>query len=255
MAKNIIACNLASYGKYAATACEHLSKIGIRHVEIAMPPREDVEKARAELGRYGLTVSSMIGACDIGDEAVAEKFALPLEVASRLDAKIIFISVHAGSLERQVAYSRLRRLGDLARGSGVVLAVETHPDLAENGDVALETMRNVNHPSVGINFDTGNIYYYNEGRNAVEEVRKIARYVRSVHLKDTNGRPRTWYFPTLGEGVVDFKGVFSVLNGVGFFGPFTFELEGIEGENLTLEQTRERVAKSLAHLRGIGCAE
>ena len=32
-------------------------------------------------------------------------------------------------------------------------------------------------------------------------------------------------FPELGQGVVDFAGVFAVLNGRGFTGPFTIELD------------------------------
>jgi len=78
--------------------------------------------------------------------------------------------------------------------------------------------------------------------------------VRSVHLKDTNGGYRTWYFPALGDGVVDFAGVFHLLNDRGFYGPFTFELEGIQGESLTEAETRARVARSLDHLRSLRLA-
>ena len=40
----------------------------------------------------------------------------------------------------------------------------------------------------------------------------------------------------------------------GFSGPFTFELEGIEGESLTEAETQARVARSLDHLRRLGVA-
>ena len=58
--------------------------------------------------------------------------------------------------------------------------------------------------------------------------------------------------PTLGEGVVDFKAVFQTLNDAGFYGPFTMELEGIEGENLDEAGAQARVAGSLQHLKDIG---
>jgi len=43
-----------------------------------------------------------------------------------------------------------------------------------------------------------------------------------------------------------------LLNARGFYGPFTIEIEGIKGENLTLEQMLERMEKSVQHLRECG---
>mgnify|MGYP001170525510 CR=1 FL=1 len=105
----------------------------------------------------------------------------------------------------------------------------------------------------GINFfDTANVYYYNEGVDVVEELRQIARYVAAVHLKDTNGGFKTWHFPALGDGVVDFPSLFEVLEAVSYQGPLTLEIEGIEGETLTEEIARTRVEQSLAYLDRLG---
>src|SRR5207248_11391401 len=117
-----------------------------------------------------------------------------------------------------------------------------------------ETIEAVGAPNLGWNLDTANLYYYTQGVNAVDECRKGLDLIRSVHLKDTNGGYRTWYFPALGDGVVDFAGVFRLLNERGFTGPFTFELEGIEGETLNEAETQARVTRSLDHLRRIGVA-
>ena len=113
-------------------------------------------------------------------------------------------------------------------------------------------MKAVNHPNICVNFDTGNVYYYNHNVTAVAEVEKVVSHVGAVHLKDTNGGYRTWNFPTLGEGVVDFKAVFQTVNNAGFYGPFTMELEGVEGENLDEAGVKARVADSLQHLKDIG---
>ena len=59
------------------------------------------------------------------------------------------------------------------------------------------------------------------------------------------------HFPALGEGIVDFKAVFQTLNDAGFYGPFTMELEGIEGETLDEAGIQARVADSLQHLKDI----
>lgn len=251
---NLIACNVGSYGRYAAGAYEHLRAIGLSAVEIGMPAADAVPGLLDELGRYGLRPTTVMGSFDLSKPDCAEALRPQVAIAQRLGVHILFLSVHRGELPEQEAYARLRAAGDVAAAAGVTLALETHPDLCANGDLALQTMRGVDHPNVRVNFDTANVYYYNHNVTAVSEVRTIAPYVVSVHLKDTNGGYHAHHFPTLGEGVVDFPEVFRILNGEGMTGPFTLELEGIAGENLTEEQQRGRVAQSYAYLKRIGVA-
>jgi len=253
--KNIIACNLGSYRQFRETAYEHLPSIGVMNVEIGVPAPDQVDAVQAKLAAHGLTATSLMAACPIGEEDVVEKVKPAIDVAAQMGVKVIFISVHAGETPREVVFDRLRAIGDYAAPHGIKMALETHPDLCHNGDVAAETMAAIHHPNLGINFDTGNVYHYNHNVTAVGEVAKIASHVVSVHLKDTLGGYRAWDFPTLGRGVVDFAGVFQILNGVGFTGPFTLELEGMEGENLSLEETQTRVRESVEHLRSLGLIE
>ena len=250
--KNIIACNLGSYRQFGANAYTHLAEIGLTNVEIGVPADDAVDKLQSDLEAHGLTATSLLGRCDVQSETVVTDFQRTLNIANQMDVKVIFVSVHTGETDKSVVYERLRAIGENAEPLDVRVCLETHPDMAHNGDIALETMKGVNHPNIRINFDTGNVYYYNHDVNAVTEVEKIIDYVGAVHLKDTNGGYRTWHFPTLGEGVVDYKAVFQTLNDAGFYGPFTMELEGIEGENLDEAGVQARVADSLQHLKDIG---
>lgn len=252
---NILSCRPQSYGRYHETAYSHMQAIGIRHVEIEAPAPGQVDATRDELSRFGISAASIAGSYNVGDPGAAEGFRSQVDAAVRLGAKRIFLSVKAGDLDRRVAYGRLREAGEIAATGGVTLILETHPDLIANGDIALETMLAVDHPAVRVNFDTANIYYYNRGIDGIEEMKKILDYIEGVHLKDTNGGFHAWHFPTLGEGIVDFKEVFRLTNGRGFHGPYTLEMEGIEGEELTKEQTEARVADSVAYLRRLGCIE
>ena len=250
--ENIIACNLGSYRQFGANAYTHLAEIGLTNVEIGAPSAESVEEVRSNLEAHGLTATSLLGRCDVQSETVVSDFQSTLEVAGKMGVKVIFVSVHAGEADRTAVYDRLRAIGENAAPAGIKVCLETHPDLIHNGDIALETMEAVDHPNICVNFDTGNVYYYNHNVTAVGEVQKVVSHVGAVHLKDTNGGYRTWHFPALGEGVVDFKAVFQTLNDAGFYGPFTMELEGIEGENLDEAGAKARVADSLQHLRDIG---
>jgi len=121
-----------------------------------------------------------------------------------------------------------------------------------NGEVGRQTMQGVDHPNVRINFDTANVYFYNRGVTAVGELEKVIDYVASVHLKESTGKFEDWVFPVLGTGVVDFPEIFRMLNGRGFCGPFTMELEGTKGVEFDEAGQLKYIADSAAYLRRIG---
>lgn len=253
--KNILACNLSSYGCYREKAWEHLPTIGVTNVELGLPQPSEVAALKQRLADHGLQATTLMAPCPIGEETVVDQFTRFLDIAAEMGVQVLFTSVHAGEVPLETVYQRLRAIGDRAAPLGISIAMETHPDLCQNGDVARQTMARINHPNIGVNFDTANVYYYNHNIDGVAEFEKIVHHVKSVHLKDTNGGYRTWYFPTLGQGIVDFGSLFRIANAAGMYGPFTMEMEGIEGENLTEEQTLARMAESVAYLRGLGVVD
>jgi len=250
MSSNLIAVNIGSYRKFREGAYAHLEEIGIRHVEIPVPAAEQLEQAQQRLRDHGLSASSLNCPCDLALDA--ESLRDKLAVGQAMGVSLFFISAKCGDLPKPEAYRRLHARAELAAEYGITLSLETHPDLGENATEARATILATGHPHLRWNLDTANLYYYNQNVDAVSEARKGLDLIASVHLKDTNGGYRAWWFPALGEGVVDFKGVFDLLNDRGFHGPFTFELEGIEGEELDEAATRERVARSLGYLKGLG---
>ncbi len=252
---NLIACNLNSYRQYRDGAFEHLARIGLTHVEIPCPEPEDGDAVQRELDGFGLRASSLIIRCEMHADDVVQRFAHSLNTVAEMGVGLVFTSVKTGGVDRDFVYGRLQDIGDAAAERGIVVAMETHPDLVTNADVALETMRGVNHPNIGINFDTANVHYYNEGVDSVEQFRKVSHAVAAVHLKDTNGAFQTWHFPALGEGIVDFPSIFEIFASHGRNGPYTLELEGIQGESLTRREVEQRVEQSMDYLRARGLAE
>ena len=252
---NLIACNLNSYRQYRDGAYGHLARIGLTNVEIPCPEPEEVDAAQRELDRFGLRPSSLIIRCEMHADDVVQRFAHALNTVAAMGVGLVFTSVKTGGIDRDFVYGRLQDIGDAAAERGIVVAMETHPDLVTNADVALETMRSVDHPNVRINFDTANVHYYNEGVDSVEQFRRVSHAVAAVHLKDTNGAFQTWHFPALGEGIVDFPSIFEIFGSHGHNGPYTLEVEGIEGESLTRRDVEERIERSLDYLRDHGLAD
>ena len=139
---------------------------------------------------------------------------------------------------------RVKLLADRAKKYGVNILFETG---GESPITLLRLIQEVNTGNLFVNLDTGNLIMYGYG-NPCEAVMTLGQYVRNVHAKD--GVPPTDPYKigaekALGEGVVDFKKVFTLLKGCGYDRFITIERE-IEGE----EQKRD-IERGFAYLKEI----
>lgn len=250
---NTIGVRMLAYGKYQEAGWSHLPTIGVRNVEIPVPPPDQIDAVKQKLADHGLTAVLLTGKTDLSKSESVGELAGQLRVCEQMGVKYMFLSAKSNGAPKELVYNRLRQAGEIAHKHSVTIVLETHPDLCVNGDVALQTMKAVNHPNVRVNFDTGNIYFYNQNVDVVAELKKIMPYVASVHLKDI-GAPayQTWNFPALGAGMVNFPGVIELLNERDFTGPFVIEIEGIKGTEWDEATTTQTVADSLVYLRKIG---
>jgi inosose dehydratase len=274
----LISCFTNNYGAHGVRAAvEHIRAAGIDHLELALRghnlgglviPEEAVITEKADdatasafvefLASRGVKVSG----CNVGggDMRTEEGLALTerrLRFARRWFGVPVVVSGASqptDAAERAAVVRNLKRLGEVAAEVGLVVALETHKGPTQNADAMLALMDEVDHPHVRLNFDTGNIAYYNPGVDPVAELRRVAPLVRNVHVKDNRGRPEDWYFPELGAGgAVDFRAVREALDAVGFAGPYTIEIEGIAGEpEPGLDGRQARVKASVDHLRACG---
>lgn len=252
---NIFAC-VGGYGDYEHIMYEHLSSIGVNHLQIPAPSPSEVETVKAELDENGFAAIALTAKYQDEDttatDAATADWTDAFDAAVRMGVSIVHSSVKSHPGTESDVYSWLSKMGDEASARGLTLALETHPTLLHNGEVCLELIRAVNHPSVRINFDTGNISFYTDGGDAVVELEKIASYVACTHMKDHDGIFDAWHFRTLGEGIVDFAEILRILKSVDYTGPYILQPEGVRGEELTEAQTKEQIEKSFEHLRQLG---
>jgi len=236
---------------------DRVAGLGIKYLEIVIKEDESAEDVLRIIEPHGLRVSTVHAhPTPLNDaEALLATMKSASAYAQTLGAKGFFVSMHAGDVPREVYIPLLRQVGDIVADHGLFLAMETHEDLCENGDKAAACLGAIDHPAIGWNLDTANVYYYNENVNVVEEARKGAKLVRSLHAKDTPGGYHDPNFPNLGEGIVDFAGVAQVLDEVGFVGPWTMELEGVAGSADNVDLMEANVRACAEHLRGLGIVE
>ncbi len=274
----ILSCFTNCYGPSGVrVAVERIRETGIHHLELALRghnfggliiPEEVVITEKADdataqafcelLRKHDVGVSGCnVGGADIRTEEGVALTQRRIQFAKRwFDVAVVVSGAGqpTNEAERALILQNLRRLGDTAGELGVTIALETHKGPTQNAAAMLALMDDLKHPHVLLNFDTGNIAYYNQGVNPADELVKVAHLVRNVHLKDNRGGFEDWYFPALGEGgAVNFRRIREILDGVGFQGPYTIEIEGIGGEpEPGLDGRQERIRKSVEHLRTCG---
>lgn len=274
----IVSCFSNCFGSEGVRAAvERIGETGIHHLELALRghnlgglviPEEAVVTEKADdataqafvdlMARHGVKASGCnVGGGDMRTVEGAELTERRIRFAKRwFDVPVVVsgASQPEDDAQRRAVVANLKRVGDVAAEVGVVVTLETHKGPTQNADAMLRLMEEVDHPAVRLNFDTGNIAYYNAGVDPVDELARVAPLVRNVHLKDNRGQFEDWYFPAVGDGgAVDFRRVREVLDAVGFTGPYTIEIEGIQGEPEPGPEGRvERVRRSVDHLRECG---
>ena len=118
-----------------------------------------------------------------------------------------------------------RQLCDHCQANGQNLHLETGQEAA---DTLLSFLAEVGRDNLFVNFDPANMILYGSGE-PIEALRKVGRYVRSVHCKDAKwaARPgQEWGAEVpLGEGDVGMENFLRTLNDLGYTGPLTIERE------------------------------
>ena len=250
---NPLAIRIMNYGKYQDAAWTHLPSIGMHYLFLSHARAGRGGKHRETLGGSSSLPASAARRHRSGAGIERRRAGRPTRRV-RADGRQVHVPVakahgreQGGGLRAVAPRRRYRPKARRDRRSG-------NPSRSghQRPTVHLETMKAINHPNIRVNFDTGNITFYNHGADAVSELKKIIDYVATMELKDHCGQYKVWNFPVLGKGVVDFPGVLKVLETHGFRGPITMEVEGVQGVEMSEAQTRRYIAESVAYIQSLG---
>jgi sugar phosphate isomerase/epimerase len=255
-------------------AFDCLKSAGVRYVEVpSLPARQSIDWRQTTfspetLGPHGtqrlrerlmemdlvpITVGAYTSVLYPDD---LQPLLLRIDFAQQLGASFVIVDAAGDEPDGPMEWRRIgnlgRFLGDYAQAHGVRLAFEIHEGLARSGAVARRLLDAIDHEAVGVNYDTGNAIFYNDAVDPVADLEAIADRVIHVHLKDTSGGRGEWAFGALGTGHVDLPQIIHNLKGRGFRGPYSLEIEGYAGEDLTRESRVDRLRQSLHYLASLG---
>ncbi len=235
-------------------AVKLLPDAGIHGLEVSVRPLDELQAIAAAAADNGVALMTMAGGVKLDDDESIAAYITQIDACAQVGIPIFFTSASGGEQERERSMSRLRELAEEAAAKGVVISLETHPPFCQNADGMLATMNEVGHPHLGVNLDTANIFYYNEGLDSADELERVIDHVVSLHLKDTDGGFKSPQFPVLGGGVVRFERIFEILDAAGFDGPMALELEGPVMSGKDVDARHEDVKACMAYLASIGVA-
>jgi sugar phosphate isomerase/epimerase len=247
---------------------EVASELGISTIQLHAPSRatrtpENAERFLAKLDDLGIRLTAVFGGFEGESYAdiptVSETVGLvpPATRASRLQemkeisdfARLLgcdVIALHLGFVPHdptaalyQEVIEVTRQLCDHARENDQSVHLETGQETA---DGLLAFINDSKVDNLFINFDPANMILYGTGE-PIEALRKVGKYVRSVHCKDAlwSDEPgKTWGQEVpLGKGQVNIEAYLQALKEIGYTGPLTIERE--------IPQEPERQKAEIAH--------
>lgn len=256
-----------SLQKGVTEVAEAMKKIGIDHVHLAVGPavREGGNKYLDSVKQQDWVISSTM--IDFAQEDYSsldtikvtggvvpddcwEKnkkvFAAAAKVTSELSVK--YLSTHAGFIDHtdaekyKVMCERIKCLADIAAENGIMLLMETGQETAEELASFLEEL---DHPSIGINFDPANMILYDKG-NPIEAVKVLSPWIKHIHIKDATKTktPGQWGAEVpWGDGQVGSDKFLATLQEIGYEGTIAIEREAgdkrLEDITLAVERLRQ----------------
>ena len=138
-----------------------------------------------------------------------------------------FVPQDANSASYRDLLVTTRDLLDHVAANGQTLNLETGQETADH---LLHFIADVNRDNLFINFDPANMILYGTGE-PIEALKKVGRFVRSIHCKDAkwaaeNVRGTAWgQEVALGDGEVGMETYLRTLLELGYKGPLTIERE------------------------------
>ena len=198
---------------------------------------EDKKRIKRIADAYGLKICAIAAPlfkCDLLDEAAFKDHvtgaARCMEAAQIWDAKLIrgftFWNREKGEEDFEAIADRYQPILRMAQENGVTIALESEPSVTtSNINLLARFLEQVDHPCLGALYDPGNeIADPNAPAPYPTGYERLKSYIRHIHIKDMRHTKEGGLVPAmLGEGDVDFQGLFQRLKVDGYSGYVSVE--------------------------------
>jgi L-ribulose-5-phosphate 3-epimerase len=259
---NLIGVSSTTYvGHSFEDVVQSVSKVGYKHLELVSAPginehinprpevitKKDIKKISDYCNDYGVDIFALGGHCRLLKENDLDNFKKVLDLAENLGVK--FVSTDTGEVEDREQeknfYKVISKIADYADSKDISVCIEMHGHWFNTGKKGTAILKKINHPNLKINYDTGNVIFFNNTRPE-DDIRYALPFLGFIHLKDSSGKYKDWDFPPIGEGDVDFNKIFNLIKD--YKGPISVEIE-FDGQVQPLEKINDALKKSMDYLK------
>lgn len=204
-----------------------LSRIGVEYIELSsiagmcehIEPKlicdSYCDEVKQLLEDNQLKCLAVAGHVDLTIEDQLNDFLKKIEFTSKIGAK--YINTNSGPLERlDVFKENIKRVIEQAEKWNITVCLESHGDIIGTAKDSSKYIREINHPLIKMNYDTGNTYFYEKGKvDLTEDISTAFDILSYIHLKDISIVGEKVKYQAIGEGDVSFKPIFRKMKDAG----------------------------------------
>lgn len=250
----LLAANTSAYGGYDLNvALEHIASLGYKRVEIAaiygltehitqnQLTSQEALKVKTIMNQNGLKSTAFSAHLFLNRPDAVELFLPRMDFAKEIGASIINTKAGAPSGLDQF----LRNMEQLIRHAekiGIIIGLETHGDIVDHGNSAVEAVQRFRTDRVILNYDFGNVLINSRGKiDPAADFNLIMDQVGHLHLKDAVKENAIWRWTSIGQGTIDYPSIFTGIKKLSNPLPLTVDLP------LSLVQNDGAPAKPIEH--------
>jgi len=178
--------------KYVAWGTSHRENAEDKKRTAVMPTDAPPAKAR-DLGRrcrdLGLEPVMMFSTIYPEHKDAMRIFTNRIKQAEAGGVEHVLTFGHTRGGNEKVWIERFKKLGPIAKDHGVTIVVKQHGGETGTGEACMKIVQKVDHPTVWVNFDSGNVMDY-LNLDPIPDINKCAKYVRSFCIKDHRNFPK-----------------------------------------------------------------
>lgn len=188
-------------------------------------PVEEVQAMHREARKRGLKVLSVYGDFTVTDSLEAGMRGLKplIDDAAICECAHLMLGGTGDEKIYPLYYKTIAECCDYAASRGVGLSIKPHGGQNATGPQCRKAIELVGKQNFRLWYDPGNVFYYSDGKlDPVDDAATVDELVVGMSVKDF--RPPREVLVNIGEGKVDFPGVFARLKQGGFTrGPLLVE--------------------------------
>src|SRR5699024_1840316 len=256
---NSLACATSCYGFQVIfeETVKHLSNLGFKNIEIMAIPnwfehlkpeemnKEHILKVKELLKTLNIKPIALSGHCELGHRKESSRLKERISLASALEIdQVVFGSGEiVNSEEEDNFYKSLEENIMFAEEKNIMLTLEAGGNFIPTGQKLCAILKKFTSRYLGATYDPANVISSSKV-DPIKDIKYVLSYLSHVHIKEFKSDNDD--YPPIGEGIVDFNSLFSLLHKEEYNGKFSFEVDCFKCSHA---EANWKIKKSISHLK------